>query len=106
MSALSAVSLGANAAEQGIDFAIGLALGLAAGIFALIYLRRSSGLERALTDLFATLAIAAIYILAAEFIYGGEIELHTLISYLIGVAMLPSVVRFARGKIKSKKNKH
>ncbi len=90
------MTLGANVKEQGICFLICLAVGLAVGIFALLYLRKARPLERALTDFFATVCIAAAFIVCVEFVLGGKPELYALTAYLLGVAVLPTSVKIYR----------
>lgn len=103
-----AVQLAANAAAQAARFGLSLAVGLAAGIVALLYLRPARPLERALTDLFATLVIAAVLILDVEFVLGGVPELYGIVAYALGVAALPLAARLIKravgeGKKKRKK---
>ena len=105
ISILSSVALGARAADQAAAFGLCFALGLAAGIFALLYLRRSSPLERALCDLFATLALAAGALLSTELFLGGKPELYGIFAYLAGASVLPMSVRFIKRRIAAKKVK-
>ena len=101
--ALSAVTLGARAAQQAAAFGLCFALGLAAGIFALLYLRKSSPLERVLCDLFATLALAVGALLCTEFFLGGKPELYGIFAYLVGASVLSISARFIKRRIASKR---
>ena len=104
-SALAAVSLGARADRQAAAFGLCFALGLAAGIFALLYLRKSSAIERVLCDLFATLALAAGALLCTEFFLGGKPEPYGIVAYLAGASVLPLSARLVRRRIASKRGK-
>lgn len=85
--------LGANAEVQAVRFALCLVAGLAAGVVALLYLRKTRPVERALTDLFATVCIGALFLLCVEFVLDGKFELYGIVAYLLGTAALPAAVR-------------
>lgn len=89
MATLIAISLGARAEAQAAAFGLCFAAGIAAGIFALLYFRRSNFAERVLSDLFATLALAAGAVLCAEFFLDGKPELYGIAAYLAGASVLP-----------------
>lgn len=82
-------SLAANTKIQAVNFALCLGAGALFGIFALLYFRRSSAAETFVTDLFATLAIGGGYICCLEFVFGGKFEFYGIISYLVGIAIVP-----------------
>lgn len=97
--------LGANARVQAVRFALCLAVGLAAGVIALLYLRKARPLERALTDLFVTVCIGALFILCVEFFLDGRIELYGIVAYLSGVAALPAAVRKIHSVLRKKRKR-
>lgn len=86
------LSLGANALEQATAFALCLAIGLCGGIVALLYLRKARPLERALTDLFATVCIGGLFLICIEFVLNGKFELYGAGAYFAGVSVLPFAV--------------
>lgn len=85
--------LGANAKVQIVRFALCLAVGLGAGIIALLYLRKARPAERALTDLFATCVIGALFAVCLEFFLDGKFELYGLLAYALGVIPIPLTVK-------------
>ena len=85
--------LGANAKTQAIRFGLCLALGLAAGIIALLYLRKARPVERALTDMFATLCIGGLFIVCLEFFLDGKPELYGFAAYAMGCASIPLIAK-------------
>ena len=108
LSAKQAIALGANTRAQLVNFAVCLAVGCAAGIVALLYFRRSSVAERFVTDLFATLVTGGGYIAVVMFVFGGKFELYGLVSYALGVCVLPAVyiaVKRLRAKKGASKDK-
>lgn len=96
------IYLGANAKNQAICFAFCLLLGLAAGLFAMLYLRKAKPLERALTDFFATVCIAAIFIVCVEWIMQGGIRFYGTCAFAIGTFLPP----YALKKIKNRPRKN
>lgn len=100
----AAISIGAQAGAQAIDAALCLVAGFAAGVFALLYLRRAGAFERALCDLFATLALAAGAVLATEFILDGKPELYGIVAYILGASVLPLIARAIRRRLLRKKS--
>ena len=98
-------NLGANAGTQAVRFALCLAAGLLAGVVALLYLRRARPLERALTDLFATVCIGALFVLCVEFILNGKIELYGIVAYLLGTAAIPIAVRKIRSVLSARRER-
>lgn len=98
------IYLGANAKSQALCFAFCLLAGLAAGLFALLYLRKARPLERALTDLFATLCIAAAFIACVEWIMQGKFQLYGAVAFAAGVCA-PSTLVSGIKKLKRKKTK-
>lgn len=88
--------LGANAKLQAIRFALCLLVGLASGIFALLYFRKSSTAERALTDCFATLAIGGIFVVCVEFFLDGKFEIYGAVAYILGCAIIPCVYKLIK----------
>lgn len=101
----STVSLGANAHVQAVRFALCFALGIAAGTVALLYLRKASPLERALTDFFATACIAMLFLVCVEFFLNGKPELYGAIAYVAGVIVLPLIFRKIQKLIAKRKKK-
>lgn len=100
-----ALSVGANAAEQAIKFALCLAAGVVAGTAALLYLRKASFAERFLTDLFATLCLGGGFVVCVEFILGGKPELFGAIAYSLGAALLPTVVAKVKKVLRKRRKK-
>lgn len=98
---LCAVQLAANAGAQAARFGLCLACGLVAGVVGLLYLRRARPIERALTDLFATLFIAAGLVACVEFVLGGAPEPYGVVAYILGACALP----FATKKLKARRAK-
>lgn len=103
------INLGANAKSQAICFGFCLLAGLVSGIFALLYFRKSSVAERILTDAFATILIAGVFLLCVEFVLDGKIELYGAISYALGVCFIPFIYkrvksRGSRSKKRTKSN--
>lgn len=98
---MNGLQLGANVKVQGVCFLLCLAAGLCAGVFALLYLRKAGALERALADLFATLCIGGVFLVCVEFILDGKPELYGLCAYILGVCVLPLMVK----KIKARRAK-
>ncbi|MDE5601934.1 MAG: hypothetical protein K2J16_05495 [Clostridia bacterium] len=98
-------NLGANAGTQAVRFALCLAVGLAAGVIALLYLRKANPVERALTDLFATVCIGALFVLCVEFILNGKIELYGIVAYLLGTAAIPIAIRKMRSLLRLRREK-
>lgn len=97
------IVLGANARAQAVLFALCFAAGLAAGVAGLLYLRRGSTAERILTDLFATLLIAAGAILCIEFIMDGAIEFYGVVAYLLGASVIPFAAAKLRAAMRKRK---
>lgn len=95
--------LGANAKTQAICFAFCLLAGLAGGLFALLYLRKSKPLERALTDLFATVCIGGIFIVCTEWIMQGKIQLYGVFAFFAGVSTPPFLFSKIKKRLRKKK---
>lgn len=105
MSLLCAIYLGANAPMQLKGLGLCFATGLGFGLIALLYLRKAGKLERALTDLFATLALGAGFLMCAELFLGGVPELYGLVGYLAGTAALPLIAATVRKRLSKRKEK-
>lgn len=88
---------------QLVRFALCLALGLAAGVIALLYLRKARPFERALTDLFATLCIGALFICCIEFFLDGKFELYGAAAYIAATASVPLSYRKITALIKKRR---
>ncbi len=100
------IYLGANAKSQAICFAFCFLAGLAAGLFALLYLRKARPLERALTDLFATLCIAGVFIACVEWIMQGKFQLYGAFAFAAGVCAPPFLVAGIKKRKGKKTKKH
>lgn len=93
LAAQQTIYLGANAKTQAICFALCFAVGLASGIAALLYFRKANPIERALTDLFATVIIGCAFLTCVEFFLDGKIELYGAIAFFTGVIVIPLVYK-------------
>lgn len=90
------VLLGADAKAQAIAFALCMLCGVAGGAFCLLYFRRGSFFERALTDFFATIMAGGGFVLCMEFVLNGKFELFGAVAYALGALVLPSIFLLAR----------
>lgn len=95
--------LGANASAQAISFALCFAIGLAGGVVALLYLRKARPLERALTDLVATVVIGALFVISIEFVLNGKFELYGAAAFVLGTLIFPLIAKKTIDKIARKK---
>ncbi len=98
-----AFHLGANASAQAIGFALCFAIGLAGGVVALLYLRKARPLERALTDLVATVVIGALFVISIEFVLNGKFELYGAAAFVLGTLIFPLIAKKTIDKIARKK---
>lgn len=99
------IYLGANAQNQAICFAFCLLAGLAGGLFALLYLRKAKPLERALTDFFATVCIAGVFIACVEWIMQGKILLYGVFAFGLGVFFPPFLFSKIKTRVRKKREK-
>lgn len=102
---IAAIEIAANAAAQAVRFGLSFSIGLAAGVVALLYLRPARPVERALSDLFATLLIVAILIINIEYVLGGVAEPYGIVAYILGVCVPPLAARQIKKLLKRKKEK-
>ena len=103
LASAQAFEIAANVKNQAEKFGICLSIGLAFGVFALLYFRRSSWAETFVTDLFATLAVGAGFVICHQLVFVGKFELYALLAYSVGVAVIPILFRVAKKLIAKRK---
>ena len=103
LSATPTFDIAANVKIQAEKFAICFAIGIAFGAIALLYFRRSSRSETFVTDLFATLAVGAGFIICYLFILASKFELYALVAYLLGAAVVPAIFKASKAIIAKRK---
>lgn len=99
------MTLGANAKEEAICFALCFVLGIGAGIIALLFLRKARPMERALTDFVACIGITGVFLCAVEYVMDGRVRAYGAIAFTLGTAILPFTLSRIRKRVrKTKKN--